>query len=54
MERAKLAFAKISLEEEKPIGFFCSLEKQMKKTTLLESLMIQNKEGEEKKVFQLE
>ena len=51
MERAKLAFAKMSLEGEKPNRFFCSLEKQMKKTTLLESVMIQNKEGEEKDCF---
>ena len=47
MERAKLAFAKMSIEEEKPTRFFCSLEKQMKmkKATLLDSVMIQNKEG---------
>ena len=48
MERAKLAFAKISLEEEKPTRFFCSLENQMKKTTLLNSLIIQDKDGKEK------
>ena len=31
--------------------FFCSLEKQMRKTTLLELIMIQNKEGKEKQCF---
>ena len=51
MEGAKLAFAKISLEGEKPFRFFCSLEKQTKKATLLESVMIQNKEGDEKECF---
>ena len=51
MERAKIAFAKMSLEGEKPTRLFCCLEKQMKKTTLLESIMVHNKEGEEKECF---
>ena len=48
MERAKLVFAKNSLEGEKPTRFFCSLEKQMRKTTLLDSIMIQDKDVKEK------
>ena len=47
MERAKVAFAKMSLEGEKPMRVFCSLENQMRKFTLLESVMIQDKEGVE-------
>ena len=31
MERAKLAFAKMSLKGEKPTRFFCSLKKPMRK-----------------------
>ena len=51
MEGAKIAFAKISLEGEKPTRFVCSLYKQMKKTTLLESIMVQNKEGKDTECF---
>ena len=43
-ERAYKNFAKMNLEDEKPTRYFCSLEKQMKKSTLLDSLFTENKE----------
>ena len=51
MDRAKLSFAKMNLEGEKLTRFFCSLEKQMRKSTLLQSIMIQGKEKIEKECF---
>lgn len=47
MERANLSFARMSLKGEKPTRFFCSLEKEMGRSTLLDSLMIQEDEEEE-------
>ena len=43
-ERANKAFAKMNLEGKKSTRYFCSLENQMKKLTLLDSLFIENKE----------
>ena len=34
----------MNLEGEKPMRYFCSLEKQMKKTNLLDWLMIKDEE----------
>ena len=44
LKRANNVFAKINLEGEKPTRYFCSLEKKMRKSTLLDSLFIENKE----------
>ena len=46
MKRAKKAFAKMNLEGEKPTKYLCSLEKHMKKSTLLDSLFIDNEEDQ--------
>ena len=35
----------MNLEGERPTRYFCCLEKQMKKSTLLDSLFIENKES---------
>ena len=51
-DKAKLAFAKISIEGQKPARFFCSLEKQKRKTTLLELVLIQNEQDKEKECFE--
>ena len=50
-ERANKAFAKMNLEGKKPTRYFCSLEKQMKKSTLLDSLFIENKESKLEESF---
>ena len=42
LERAHKAFAKMNLEGAKPTKFFCSLEKQTKRSVLLDSLFIEN------------
>ena len=44
LKRANKAFAKMDLEGEKPTKYFCSLEKQMKKATLLDSILIENEQ----------
>ena len=44
LKRANKAFAKMDLEGEKPTKYFCSLEKQMKKATLLVSILIGNEQ----------
>ena len=44
LKRANKAFDKMNLEGEKTTKYFCSLEKQMKKATLLDSLLIENEQ----------
>ena len=51
LERAIKAFAKMNLEGEKPTMYICSLEKQMRKSTVLDSLFIENKESEMEESF---
>ena len=48
---ANKAFAKMKLEGEKPTRYFCSLEKQMRKSTLLDSLFIENNESKMEETF---
>ena len=51
LKRANKAFAKRNLEGEKSTRYFCSLEKQIKKSTLLDSLFIDNDEDKMEKSF---
>ena len=51
LKRSNKAFAKMNLEGQKPTKYFCSLEKQMKKSTLLDSLFIENDEDKTEETF---
>ena len=43
-DRLEVEVEKLNLEGETPTKYFCSLEKQMKKSTLLDSLLIENEQ----------
>ena len=54
LKRANKAFARMNLEGKKPTKYFCSLEKQMKKSTLYNSLFIENEEDKMGETFDQE
>ena len=51
LKRANKAFDKMNLEGEKPSRYFCSLEKQMRISTLLDTLFVENNEAKLEETF---
>ena len=51
LERANKAFAKLNLEGKQPTKYFISLEKQVRKSTILDSLFIENEESIVEEIF---
>ena len=53
-EKSNKSFPKLNIEGEKPPKYFCRLEKQVRKSTLLDSLFMDNYETVEEEIFDQE